>query len=297
MSPRRRAVLAAVCLTFLVGPAAALEEGEIRMPSGLDRGRLKLVDGNQQMKVYVSLLGYDNARGDADIYPGEAGAALGNVTEMNRRFMDMIGDTRRFQVFDDSETGIRSESDIVISGQVTRAKQDLIRYLRGRKAVTSVGLSLQIKNSETGVLLDQHQAIENYGQRPGEGALALSAADAASPEFKERCKEDWQEAFTRALEHAAAYFESSMRPLARISHVRGDDVQLNRGQLHGLQAGDEFVLFALDGAPRPLALARCDGVGKETSSCRLSKAARDAEAPRAGHYAILSDQSLKLRFE
>ncbi len=282
---------------FLTGPAAAVETGAISMPSGLDIAHLKLVDANQQMRVYVSLLGYDNATGGAVVYPGEAGAALGNVTQMNRRLMDMIGETRRFQVFDDSDTGIRSESDIVITGQITRAVQRLERFLRGRKAVTSIGLSIQIKNSETGVLIDQHQAIENYGQRPGEGALALTATDASGPDFTERRLEDWQEAFTRVLEHAAAYFESSMRPLARISATQGETIHLNRGTLHGLQTGDEFVLFSMGTQPKLLAQVRCDAVGRESTSCHLTKVAPNADAPRPGHYAILSDESLKLRFE
>ena len=296
----RGALVGAVLLglSLLAGPAWAVEEGEVRMPAGLDMERLKLVEQGQQMRVYVSLLGHDDKHGGNVVYPGEAGVALGSVAEMNRRFMDMVSETRRFQVFDDTDTGIREESDIVITGQVTRASQYLERFLRGRKAVTSVGLSIQIKNSQNGSLLDQHQVIENFGQIPGEGALALAAADVGSAEFKQKMNEDYQEAFTRALEHAAAYFESSMRPMARITSVRRDDIHLNRGTHQGLQVADEFVLFSLEqGRPRPLALARCNAVGSETSVCTKTRHAPDADNPQAGHYAILSDQSLKLRFE
>lgn len=286
-------------LSLLAGSASAADAGAVRLPGGLDLERLKLVDQGQQMRVYVSLLGHDDKRGGTAVYPGDAGVALGSVAEMNRRFMDMVSETRRFQVFDDSDTGIREESDIVITGQVTRASQSLERFLRGRKAVTSVGLSIQIKNSQNGSLLDQHQVIENYGQRPGEGALALAAAEAGSPEFKQKMNEDYQEAFSRALEHAAAYFESSMRPMARVTGVRGDDIHLNRGTKQGLESADEFVLFSLEqgSRPRPLALARCNAVGGETSVCTMIKRAPDADAPQTGHYAILSDQSLRLRFE
>ncbi len=303
-SKTRRGALAFASLLGLAvlgTPAVAVETGEIQLPSGLDLERLKLADKGQQMRVYVSLLGYDDARGGAAVYPGAPGEALGSVAQMNRRFMDMVSGTHRFQVFDDTDTGIREESDIVVSGQITRANQALERFLRGRKAITSVGLSIQIKNSQNGSLLDQHQAIENYGQRPGEGALALTVADQNSPEFKQRAREDYEEAFARVLEHAAAYFESSMRPLAKVSAAQGDKVHLLAGSKHGLQTGDELVLFGLEGktSKLPLALAevRCDAVGSETSTCRITRRATEAEMPKKGHYAILSDQSLKLRFE
>ena len=286
---------------LLTNPATAAGTAEIQLPSGLDIERLKLADKGQQMRVYVSLLGYDDTRGGAAVYPGEPGAILGTVTQMNRRFMDMVSGTRRFQVFDDTDTGIREESDIVINGQITRANQVLERFLRGRKAITSVGLSIQIKNSQNGSLLDQHQAIETYGQRPGEGALALTVAEQNSPDFKKRASEDYEEAFARVLEHAAAYFESSMRPLAKVSATQCDKVQLLGGNKQGLQAGDELVLFSLDvkvsKVPQPLAEVRCDAVGRDTSTCRITRRAPDADAPKKGHYAILSDNSLKLRFE
>jgi len=304
---RLATLLATLLLTGASLAAGAVEMGEIPLPGGIDSERLQLIDKGQRMRVYVSLLGYDDARGDVAVFPGEAGAALGSVERMNRRFMDMISATNRFQVFDDTDTGIRDASDIVITGQLTRASQVLERFVRGRKAVTTTALSIQIKNSLNGELLDQHEAIEVYGKNRGEGAWAMTETIARSPEFKDSLADDYAQAFSRTLEHAAAYFESSMRPLAKVIKADANTVTLLGGRKHGLQAGDEMVIFKVGEAKAggdafrrgltPLALVRCEGVGKEGSVCKVTKREIGVDAPQAGHYAVLSDASLKYRFE
>lgn len=295
---------------LLVGASTlglAVEEGEIRLPAGIDQSRLRDTDKGERMRVYVSLLGYEDARGGAAVYPGSLGEALGNVTGMNRRFMDMVANTRRFQVFDDTETGIRDASDVVVTGQLTRVSQILEPFTRGRKALTTVALSIQIKDSLTGHILDQHEAVETLGQHRGEGAWAMRPADVDTALFQGKLRQDLITAYERALAHAAAHFESSMRPLAKVVGIDGHQVQLLGGRIHGLSAGDELVVFSaatLDASPaefqrslKPLARIRCDAVGGESSTCVLTRREVRVTQPRSGHFAVLSDESLKLRFE
>ena len=88
--------------------------------------------------------------------------------------------------------------------------------------------------------------------------------------------------------------------MARVLAVDGDQTGLVGGSVHGLQGGDELVIFRATTArvgnseifatTRPVAVVKCDGVGTESSQCRVTR--RDpALAPQAGDYAVLSDFS------
>jgi hypothetical protein len=83
--------------------------------------------------------------------------------------------------------------------------------------------------------------------------------------------------------------------------VDGNQFGMLGGQAHGLQGGDEVVLFRATtiklpsgeeefSSTRPVAVARCDGTGTRTSQCVVIKLSPDLK-PQVGDFAVLSDFS------
>mgnify|MGYP006976406619 CR=1 FL=1 len=118
--------------------------------------------------------------------------------------------------------------------------------------------------------------------------------------MQRRLGQDYERAMQRAFDDAARRVEAVLRPMGRVLAVDGEQMGLVGGSIHGLQSGDELVIFRATVAKvgetqvfatmRPVAVVRCDGVGTETSQCTLVR--RDpALNPQQGDYAVLTDFS------
>jgi hypothetical protein len=286
--------------------------GPIRMPAGVDLGRLQLVDEARLIRVYTQMVGVGDPSDEKLLFPSSV-TAKAHLTnrQVNRRFMDMILASRRFQVFDDSTTVVRENAfqtldgksmDIIIDGQVVGATQDLMDIAPYRKARTEVRLSVQMKDVLSGEQLFPAgvSVTGAWGMTSGEGTMLAPNVSAASPETQLSLANDYERALEKALAEAVTRIGQVLRPFGRVLSVDATTMGIAGGSRHGFQGGDTLVLFRAEttqlggrqviSKTQPLAVVRCDGVGTETSQCDLTQV-----DPRfqimPGDYAVLSDSS------
>jgi hypothetical protein len=284
-------------------PEADVTSGSIRMPAGVDLGRLRLVDEARLTKVYVQMVGIGDASDDNLLFPPEVAKSIGITNrQMGRRFMDMISAGRRFEVYDDTTTVTREQSDIVIDGMITAATQDVQDLRVVRKPLTTVRMSVQMKDVTTGQLLfPAPVAISGiYGSAQGEGTLLEPSASLQDPSLQRSLANDYERALEKGFAAAAHRIWDVLRPLGRVLAVDAEQIDIVGGSRHGFQGGDELVVFSatmtqLGGRDviqrtQAIAVVRCDGVGTETSQCDIIR--RDPRyAPQVGNYVVLSDVS------
>lgn len=320
--------MSAVCrvllIALLAAPLAAagrnpdaaqqikVARGPVRMPSGVDLARLQLVNEARLIRVYTQMTGI-GAPGDDKLLFSKNVAAKINLTnrQVNRRFMDMILASRRFQVFDDSTTVVRDGAsqtidgkvmDITIDGEVVGSTQEIIEILPYRKVRTAVRLSVQMKDVSSGEqLFPAGVSVEGeWGMTQGEGTMLAPNASIASPDMQLSFANDYQHALDKALAEAVSRIGQVLRPLGRVTFADDQTVSIIGGSRHGFQGGDSLIIFHIDmtqlgdrrviARTQPLAAAQCTGVGTETSQCDLTLV-----DPRyhiaVGDYAVLSDRS------
>jgi hypothetical protein len=289
-----------------------IARGPVRMPSGVDFSRMQLVNEARLIRVYTQMTGVGDSSDDKLLFSRDVAKNI-NLTnrQVNRRFMDMILATRRFQVFDDSTTVVRdgaSQSldgklmDITIDGQVVGSTQEIIEISPYRKARTAVRLSVQLKDVVSGEQLFPAGVSVNgeWGMAQGEGTLLPPSASTASPEMQVSLANDYQRALDKALTQAVLRIGQVLRPLGRVTFADEQTVSIIGGSRHGFQWGDTLVIFHVDmtqlgerqviAHTQPLAVAHCDGVGTESSQCDLTLV--DTRFHIAvGDYAVLSDRS------
>lgn len=304
------------CGAAKVNPDAAapvkIAHGPVRMPAGVDFSRLQLVNEARLIRVYTQMTGVGDSSDDKLLFSRDVAKKI-NLTnrQVNRRFMDMILATRRFQVFDDSTTVVRDGAsqtldgklmDITIDGQVVGSTQDVIEIMPYRKARTTVRLSVQMKDVSSGEqLFPAGVSVEGeWGMAQGEGTLLPPSAVMSSPDMQVSLANDYQRALDKALTEAVARIGQVLRPLGRVTFVDEQTVSIVGGSRHGFQGGDTVIIFHVDmtqlgerqviAHTQPLAVAHCDGVGTETSQCDLTLV--DTRYHMAvGDYAVLSDRS------
>ena len=297
-----------------LAPQVSIIRAPVRMPSGVDFARLRLVDQAHLIRVYTQMTGIGAANDDQLLFPPAVAQQL-NLTnrQVNRRFMDMILASRRFQVFDDSTTVVRQGArqtydgqrmDIVINGEVVGATQEIIDIAPYRKARTTVRLSVQMTDVLSGEeLFPAGVSVSGeWGMVSGEGALLAPGAALSSPEMQMSLANDYEHALERALTEAVARIGQVLRPVARLSFADASSIDMIGGSRHGFQSGDVVVVFRVATTPidgrdvitrvSPVAVARCDGVGTETSHCELTQIDPN-DAPKVGDYAVLTDTSAR----
>ena len=146
---------AAVCIGLCL--SAGVCAADIKLPSGIDPYRLRLLERGEPLKVYVNMVGIDDKSSSHLLVPARVGESIGTATQMNQRFLSAVEQTKRFSVQHDDSSGVRSESDIVVEGMVVAATQDIVNMTSLRKAVTTLRLSVQIKeNSADGEIGRAH---------------------------------------------------------------------------------------------------------------------------------------------
>jgi hypothetical protein len=319
-------MVSCACVWLALPPAAAartapdpnaaapikIVRGPIRMPAGVDLGRLQLVDEARLIRVYTQMVGVGDPSDDKLLFPSSVAAKVHLTNrQMNRRFMDMILSSRRFQVFDDSTTVVRENAyqtldgksmDIIIDGQVVGATQDIMDIAPYRKARTEVRLSVQMKDVMSGEeLFPAGVSVTGaWGMASGEGSLLAPNVSTSSPEMQLSLANDYERALEKALGDAVARIGQVLRPFGRVLSADGQSVGIVGGSRHGFQGGDTLVVFRAEtmqlggrqviSRTQPLAVVRCDGVGTETSQCDLTQVDPRFQI-KPGDYAVLSDTS------
>lgn len=297
-------------LGALLKPDSGPSRGAVPLPSGIDMRRMRALDERhgRGLRVYSNLAGIgDSPSAKTELlFPSIKGRAIGTSKQLNQQFVTDMNSTNRFEMFDDTSTGVRSNSDIVVEGMVVSVMQEWRELIGQRKAVTRVRMTIQIKDTQTGRIIPPNLATLTgvYGLDPGEGTLLPKGARATDPSIEDNLRSDVEYAFRRVIETVAAKLESSMRPLGKVLMAEGNYVGIQGGERHGFRgndrltifrptfgqvAGEQGIVFA-----SPIASVQCDAVGVEQSQCQIKRMA-EGSTIKAGDYAVLADESLKLR--
>lgn len=303
--PTRRALVylgAAVLFGF---HHAAMAADEIAVPSNVDFRRLQLLDrpdrANRegQLRVYVVIKG-DRVDGNLLLSSAEH---LRNITIENFQLLlaNKIKETGRFAVFSEETTGVIDQSTIVVEGKVVRSTQHIEKLVVAQKAITRVGFSVQIKETDTGRILRGKTFIGHYGDNQGEGTVFVSDAEMRSPTVQLSLYKDYDRALNEALDSVAAYIESRYRPVGKVREISGDLFSIDGGEQHGFNGDDEVVVFRtkfsmqngerVPGIMSGVARAVCNSVTEFTSTCKIAKGA--TEAIQKGDYVTITDASLR----
>lgn len=302
---RRLAAAVALTVAFSVLPHFAMAEVKLQLPSGIDFLRLKKIEKTEspKTKVYIQMIGIGD-KTDAKLLIGtRAGTSVGTSDQITRKFADKIAATNRFEVFTEKTTGVRDKSDIVVEGMVVTAIQDLEDFSAIRKSVTTLRLSINILDTQSGKVVLAKTVTGIYGDAPGEGTPLVKEADARKPENQERLMNDFERALQEALESAAALIERRYRPIGKVLQVEGNDLAIFGGAEHGFRADDKLIVFRgnfieqngrkLPGLMKVVAAVTCPSVSDENAQCSILRKAPEL-SPQAGDYVLLSDDNLKL---
>lgn len=310
------------CLTLPGMPAADpnakpvrhIEEGPIRMSEGFNPILLDIIDDARRVRIYTQMNHIGDPQNDQLLFPAAVTEQLGLTnSQMNRRLMDALLRTQRFEVLDPDYTGGtqggarqkwgRERADIVVDCQVVDARQEIIDISPYRKIRTEVKLSVHMINRRTGAnLFDGDVSVEgSWGDVQGEGTMLAPNVSLESPAIQQSLGGDYERALSKAFEEAVERIEELVRPVGRVTYADARGLSMFGGIQHGFQGGDEVIVFRAhkrrmpDGHQRvfriePLAVARCDGVGSDITQCDLTRIEPGA-SPRDGDYTVLSDQS------
>ena len=306
MKAQLRIFLATILVSGSLGLQAAPDE-PLRLPSGIDYGRMQRLlntGNNETMAVQVQMSGIGEKQAGVHLLiPKRAGEAVGNGTQISRRFESMVTGTGRFRAFSDATTDMQAASVIRVDGMVVSATQNIEDLAAIRKSVTTIRLDIQVKNTTTGELFKARTVTGIYGSEPGEGTIVRNDRDLKDTQIQSQLANDFEMALTEALQNAAAYLERTFRPIGKVTDIDLEDkiISLNGGSNHGLRENDRMVIFkpnfvrdgnqTAPGIMKPVAIVECNSVSDKTSQCRILKQKGEIQA---GHFALLTDGSLKL---
>jgi hypothetical protein len=258
------------------------------------------------MKVYVNMVGINDPKEEKLLFPRGKSDAVGTHRQMDRRFMDAIQKTQRFEVYDDTSGGIRDKSDIVVDGMIVASTQNIEDFTALRKSVTTVRISVQIKDTATGKVIKARTLSGVYGDEPGKGTVIRSEGDLGKLDIRQNLANDYEKALTEALENAAAFLERTIRPVARVREFDSDTILLIGGQAHGIRENDNLVVFRAKamrvgetesfGIMKPVGIFNCSTVSTDSSQCEVKVKGKEWP-PQKDDYAVLGDESLKLKME
>jgi hypothetical protein len=287
-------------------PVSLQSQGPIRMPSGVDPGRVLKLDKGEMQKVFLQQLRIDDSPANRLLFPRQMATAM-DMTQMQltRLFTDTILQSRRFEVFDIRSTVTAEQSDYVIDAQIVSASQD-VRSIEGglRVLETRVNLSVQMRNVYSGdFVFPTAVAVEGItGMTTGDRALLQPRETAGAPEVQQRAAADYLRALNRAYRLAAQRIEEVLRPMGKVLSVEGRSIGILGGQRHGLIGNDRLVVFRgtltkvgntdVFASVRPIAVVQCEGVGTVTSQCEIVRLENNGQV-QVGDYAVLTDDSLK----
>lgn len=279
-------------------------QGTIRMPTGADYRRVQMAEKGEKLKVYTQVRGMGEPGNEKLLFPARVAQKIGvTPVQIQRRFMDTIGITRRYEVYDSSTSVTAEASDVVVDAQFTSSTQEL-RPIEGgaRVTVTRVQINANLIDRYSGKPLWAAPvvAVGETGASSIDRVVLLARDDPNDPAVQERLGVDYERAMQRAFDKVAERVDLQLRPMGKVIDIDGDSVSVIGGLRNGLQRGDEMVGFSarlvkigqdMEFGPIKASVAlRCDGVGQATSQCDIIR--RD---PRfklgVGDYVILTDHS------
>lgn len=301
------------CIVSLGGCAVMPGKSNLSLPSDVDYYRICHLERSGAMKVYVMMSGVGEGDDSTHPLPHALRGKVGTTSQVNRRFVDMISSSRRFEVFDvDTNRQIASEG-VLITGQITRATVREGALPNVPKSIIEVALSVHLHEStdvrdattKTGRLLESISVLAPYGESPAE-ATRIDLRRLDDPTNVANLEAAYSAAFDKALRMAASSMEARMRPVARVDQVKSDQVALVGGAQHGLRKGDRMILFRSDETPECYAgrasvkqvvgEVTCDSVAQQSSQCQITARVKKL-AIQPGDYGVLSDVSLVLRYQ
>ena len=304
MNVKMTTAIAALMLGLTSTAMSADDGKEIKIPSGVDPFRLKLLKKAEKLKVYVNMVGIGDASDAKLLFPRGKSDAVGTHQQMNARFESAVKATERFDAFSDTSGGVRDQSDLVVEGMIVAATQNIEDYEAIKKAVTTVRLDIKIRDTSTGRILKARTLTGVYGDQTGEGTVIRNDAD-----LKTKANElvnDFEKTLQEALTIGAGYLERSIRPLGVVDEVEGDVLTLLGGGNHGIRPNDRMVIFRAKtkrigevdtfGIMRAVGIVECATVNSDNSQCDVKQKGKDWP-PLKDDFAILGDNSLKLKVE
>lgn len=288
----------------MAAPDIEVSQGRVVMPSGVDLSRILMADQALKTKVYTEMRGIGDPNNEKLLFPRQVASSIGvTPTQMQRRFMDTISRSKRFEVYDSSTSVTADATDVVIEAMVTSTTQDLVPIEGGQRvSVTAVRLSMYMKNRYTGQpLFPGGGSIEVQGQTgrvTGDRVVLGPRDNEKTPEVQARLGRDYERAMQRAFDAAAKRIDAVLRPVGVVRSIDGDYISVTGGQNNGLQRGDRLVVFK--GKPQkvgkqtelfgiiPVAAVACSGVGGNASTCEVIR--RNPKlTPAVGDYVVLTD--------
>lgn len=284
----------------------------IQIPSNFNTNMLDVIDEGRRVRIYTQMNHIGGPQNNQLLFPARVGKQLGLTnTQINRRFMDSLLAVKRFEVFDDSYTGIQDQgrqqwgpddADIVVDCMVVDARQEVLDIQPYRKIRTQVKMSVHMVDRNTGKnLFDSDVSIMGiWGDVQGQGTLLSPDVSLKSQSVQTSLGGDYEKALSKALDQVVERIDHLLRPVGRVTFVSGRSISMFGGVQHGFQGGDDVVVIRVhrrdvNGYQRivglqPIACAHCSGVESDLSQCVVT-GVEPGEHPADGDYAILTDNS------
>lgn len=278
--------------------------GEIVMPARFNVSLLQKTEKGEKPKLYTQVRGMGDASNEKLLFPKQVAETIGiTPVQVQRRFMDTIGKTKRYEVYDSSTSVTAEASDYVVDAQFVSSTQEL-RQLEGgvRVTVSQVQINANLINRYTGKPV-WDAPVEAVGRTGGSSSDRISLQrneNLNDPAVQRKLGIDYERAMQRAFDALARRIDTELRPMGKVLGTEGDGITILGGQRTGLQRGDELVVFAATitrvGAEqefinlRPLAAIRCNGVGAGTSQCDVIRR-NPRQALKVGDFVVLTDHS------
>jgi hypothetical protein len=288
--------------------------GAIIMPAGTSYRLVELAAAGVKPKIYAEVSGTGEPGNQKLLFPAHAAASLGLTAEqIQRRFRDTIGKTRRYEVYTSGTSVVADKSDYVVDAQFVSATQELRTQPGGvRFPFTQVQINAILKHryddhnaadksrAEYAVWDAPVEAVGSSGATTGDRITLLPGEAESSAAAQRKLGIDYERAMQRAFDKLAASIDAELRPMGKVIGVDGDGISIVGGLRNGLLRGDEMVVFSAElvavGARkefnnmRPLAAVRCNGVGTATSQCDVIRR-NPRQQVKVGDYVVLTDHS------
>lgn len=292
--------------------------GELRLPHNLDLTRLKKIDAqmasagdrqtgrSQKLAVFTQMTAIDE-RDARLLFPAQVGSGLGTPEQLRQRFETAISATGRFNTRSERQTDVID--GIVVEGMITAANQNLEDYRAFLKSVTTVRMSVAVKDLTSGEIIRSRNLTAVYGAEEGEGTLVMDRqgltrsanGECAAPDVCRNLANDYDKAMEELLEGLAAYIERTFRPIAKVYDVSGGIVTLLGGVEHGFNAEEQVVVFRAkqktSESGRPLQpvtipIARLECSVGDNMTCRVIEKGEHGDV-QEGDYAIPTTMKFK----
>lgn len=285
-------------------PEIKVSEGAIVLPAGANYRLVQLAEKGVKPKLYTQVRGMGDPSNEKLLFRADVAAAIGvSPVQVQRRFMDTIGKTRRYEVYDSSTSVTAEASDFVVDAQFVGSSQQ-VRQLEGgvRVAVTRVQLNANLIDRYSGkpVWDAPIEAVGQTGLSSSDRMVLQPGERETDPAVQRRLGIDYETAMQRAFDRLAARVDAELRPMGKVVGLDGDGISIIGGQRNGLQRGDELVVFSAGLTKigeqqefvnqRALVAVRCNGVGSATSQCDIVRRNPNREV-KVGDYVILTDHS------